>query len=314
MKLHWLTIVALGTLLLTVSGCVGRTAAQPSVDEASRHDARAYADAQGISEEEAVRRLTAQDDLGNLQERLAAEEADTFGGLWIEHEPTYRIVVAFTRDGARTLERYVKDSPLEDVAEAREVARTLAELDAAQTATIELLQEIGSGASTGMDIIENCVSLYVANPEAFGAQLEEAGRRLPDAVCIEPVGPYAEAPPLDPVPGLYFPRQDPPEGLFAEMMALMMGQLIEEDGCLRVRGGEDAALLVIWPYDHTLTVDADGVPEVRDGSGEVVARVGDTVEMGGGQSPSIGARLAEEIPDVCAGPYWIAARGIRTTQ
>jgi hypothetical protein len=314
MKLRWEIVGAIGMLLMLATGCARQTVAQPAGDEELRPDVQAYAEAQGISVEEADRRLGAEEGLGQLQERLAAEEAGTFGGLWIEHEPSYRVVVAFTRDGAQTLQRYVKDTPLEGVAEAREVAVTQAELESAQAATIGLLEELGSGANTGIDIRQNCVSLYVADLEVFEAQLAASGQRLPDAVCIEVVGPYAEAPPLEPIPGLHFPRQDPPEGVFAEMMALMMGELVEENGCLRVRGGEDPALLVIWPYDHTLTVDAGGIAEVRDGTGAVVARVGDTVEMGGGQAPSLTGAFAAGLPKACTGPYWIAARGIRSTR
>ena len=314
MKLRWGIVIAFGMLLVLAAGCAGQTVAQPAGDEGLLPDAQARAEAQGITAEEADRRLSAEEGLGDLQERLAAEEAATFGGLWIEHEPTYRVIVAFTQDGAQTLERYVKDTPLEEITETREVAATQAELYAAQEATIALLQDMGSGANTGIDIRQNCVSLYVASQEAFEAQLAASGQRLPDAVCIEAVGPYAEAPPLEPIAGLHFPRQDPPEGVFAEMMALMIGELVEENGCLRVRGGEDPALLVIWPYDHTLTVDAEGVAEVRDGTGAVVARVGDTVEMGGGQAPSLSGAFAAGLPEACPGPYWIAARGIRSTR
>jgi hypothetical protein len=314
MKLRWVVVVAVGTLLLLVSGCAGRTDAQPVGDEGLPPDAQSSTSVEAISLEEADRGPGAEEDVGHLQERLAAEEAATFGGLWIEHEPTYRVVVAFTQDGPRTLERYVKGTPLEGVVEARKVAVTQAALESAQAATMALLQEIGSGANTGIDIRQNCVSLYVANLKVFEAQLATSGQRLPDAVCIEPVGPYAEAPPLEPLPGLHFPRQDPPEGVFAEMMALMIGELVEADGCLRVRGAEDRGLLVIWPYDHTLTVDAEGVAEIRDGIGAVVARVGDTVEMGGGEASSLSGAFAAGLPQACTGPYWIAARGIRSTE
>lgn len=315
MKLNGVLFITLVAVVLLGAGCAGRTAAQPPIDNGPHLDAEAYAEVHGTSVEEAVRRLSVQDDLGDLQERLATEETAIFGGLWIEHEPEYRVVVAFTRHGARTLRRYVKGTPLDGVAEAREVVVTLAELEAAQASLIALLEEIGSGANTGIDIMRNCVSLYVAEQAAFEAQLAGAGRALPEVVCIEEVGPYPEPPTLEPVPGLAFPRQDPPEGVFAEMMALFIGELFEENGCLRVRGeAQDPGLLVIWPYDHTLTVDAEGRPEVRDGEGAVVARVGDRIEMGGGQSPSLISPLAETLPSTCPGPYWIAARGIRSTQ
>lgn len=315
MKLHWIAWLVLGALSLLAAGCVGRTAAQRPVDTPRHPEAEAYAEAQGITVEEAIRRFEVQGNVADLQERLASAEAETFGGLWIEHEPEYKVAVAFTQNGARTLRRYVKGTPLEGVAEAREVTYTLAELETVQAELLVLLDELGSGVGTGLDIRENCVSLFAADPATFEAQLEAAGRRLSDAVCIEPVGPYPEPPPQEPVEGLFFPRLDPPEGPLVEMDALLIGELVEENGCLRVRwDAEGPGVLIIWPYDHSLTVDAEGRAEVRDGSGAVVARLGDTVEMGGGRSSSLTPKLAERIPEVCPDPYWIAARGIEVAK
>jgi hypothetical protein len=48
-------------------------------------------------------------DIGTLQGNLRANESDTFAGLWIQHEPTYGVIVAFTRDGAATLAKYTND-------------------------------------------------------------------------------------------------------------------------------------------------------------------------------------------------------------
>lgn len=311
----WLLV---GVVLLLL-GC---TAASPTLDpalqplsDALRRDAEAYAADHGVTVEEAARRLALQDPIGVLHEQLAAHEANTFGGLYIEHEPEHKVVVLFTRNGERTLRRYVRGGPLEHVVDVRRAKVPLAELEAAQATTMALLQEIGSGATTGIDVRENCVSLYVADLEAFEAQLEEAGAELPDPVCLVESGPYPPAPPLDLPAGIAFPRQDPPEGVLAEMMALLIGDLAEFDGCLRVRAdAADPGVLVIWPYDHTLTRSDDGVLQVHDGTGAVVARVGDTVRMGGGQVPLPDDFVAAHIPAECPGPYWVAARGIESTR
>ena len=47
------------------------------------------------------------DAISTLQKRLQIGEADTFAGLWVEHEPQYRVVVAFTHDGQETIGKYV---------------------------------------------------------------------------------------------------------------------------------------------------------------------------------------------------------------
>lgn len=48
-------------------------------------------------------------DPGSLQVLLREQEPDTFAGLWIQHQPTYGVAVAFTRDAAATLAKYTSD-------------------------------------------------------------------------------------------------------------------------------------------------------------------------------------------------------------
>jgi hypothetical protein len=304
-------ILFLAVSLFVASGCATDASARSPVSDALQRDAAAYAEDQSIPLDEAIRQLRLQDPVGELNAVLQEREGDVFGGLWIEHEPGYRVVVAVTGDQSRILRRYVEDGPLEDEVEIREAEATLEELVSAQAATMRILEEVGSRADTGIDVQQNCVSLYVADPEALQTRLDSAGAVLPEHVCIEATGPYAEAPPLDPPPGIVFPRQRPPEGLRAEMGALMIGELIEEDGCLRV-GEKGQSHLVIWPYDHTVTAAEDGRLQVRDGSERVVARVGDIVRLGGGQVPTVGDATATEIPDRCSGPYWIASSEVNS--
>jgi hypothetical protein len=292
--------------LLVVSACATGASAGPPVSDGLLRDAEAYAEDRGIPLEEAVRQLRLQDPIGELNAVLQEREADVFGGLWIQHEPEYKVIVLVTGDRERIRRRYVAGGPLESEVEIREAEATLEELKAAQATTAEILSQVGSRADTGIKVQENCVSVFVADPEDLQGELEAAGTALPEPVCIEVTGPYAEAPPLDPPPGIVFPRQHPPEGLRAEMAALLIGELIEENGCLRV-GEPDESHLVIWPYDHTVTAAEDGTLEVRDGSGQVVARVGDVVRLGGGQVPKAEDATPIEIPDRCGAPYWIAS-------
>lgn len=307
------TIQVWGLLLgmfLLFAGCTHLTPAPPEYGEALEMDAAGYAQQFGISLEEAVWRLSSEPLISDLQARLTENEAVVFGGLWLQHEPEYRVVVQVTGDERRIFRRYVRGTALESVVEIRKVATTLAELEQTQAVTMMLLDEAGSAANTGLNVQENCVAVYAADPAALAAKLAAAGATLPDAVCVEPVGPYAQAPALQVPPGLAFPRQDPPEGMFAEMAALMIGTLVEENGCLRVVADDGAGHLVIWPYDHTVTVEADGTVAIRDGAGMPVARVGDLVRMGGGETRSIQSETIRAGLGDCQGPYWIAARGI----
>jgi hypothetical protein len=70
------------------------------------------AEALGISVDEAVRRFQLQEAIGPLGAQLEANEADTFAGLWLQQEPEFRVVVAFTQDGEATMQPYVAGTPL----------------------------------------------------------------------------------------------------------------------------------------------------------------------------------------------------------
>ncbi len=251
------------------------------------------------------------DDPGVLQAVLLENEPEVFGGLWIEHDPEYRVVIQVTGDARRIYRRYVKGTALEGVADVRRVDSTWAELEQAQASTMRTLAEIGSSASTSIDVRENCVTVYASDEEALRTKLTASGASLPDAVCVVAVGPYAQAPALDLPLGVAFPRQDPPEGLLAEMEALLYGRLVSEEGCLRIVADDGTAYLVIWPYDYTVALENGDRVAVLDGSGTTVARVGDLVRMGGGTSPSIASPTVRDAMGDCEGPLWIASHEIQ---
>jgi hypothetical protein len=154
-------------------------------------------------------RLQSQKDVGELGARLEAAEGETFAGLWIEHEPAYRIVVAFTgRDGEETVRPYVEGSPLAKQLDIRSAEVTYAELKATQQEAIRLVQELALSVSASINMQENQVDLYVTDEAHFDAALEEVNASLPEHVAViaiyEPVG---ETPPfeLTPEPSIFMP-------------------------------------------------------------------------------------------------------------
>jgi hypothetical protein len=61
---------------------------------------------------------------------------------------------------------------------------------------------------------------------------------------------------------------------------------------------------------------ADGEVRVLNSKGRVVARVGEAVYMGGGESPisgneAVDERTKQELQERCPGRYWIAAPPVR---
>lgn len=121
-------------------------------------------------------------------------------------------------------------------------------------------------------------------------------------------------PPTTPLPaGLRaLPVQLPPEGERVNMEALLEGELRLVDGCLRV--GEEYAgqqgNLIVWPPGFW-AAEEDGAIVVFDAEGHPVARVGDVVQLGGGevfelyQSTMASGSVMEQPPAECPGPYWI---------
>jgi hypothetical protein len=278
-------------------------------DDPLRQDAAAIARDLSITPEEVLRRLQLQDAIGRLDTTLAAQHPDTFAGLWIQHEPVYRIVVAFTRDGESTVRPYVADTPLEAEIEVRTAVASHQELQAAQAAAQRQLYALGLPFDSGLNVQANQVELYVTDRPLFEQRMAEAGLTLPDHVAVvttyEPVG--AEPPfPVTPVPDVAMPQLRVPSG--ATPAALLTGTLVVEDGCLRVREDEgDSSYLVIWQPDYYLT-DSDGVLEILDRGGFVVARVGEPIRLGGGATSAgaavINPQLQTSIPSSCGGPYW----------
>lgn len=322
------TALAFVVLLLMITACapVGGAGEAPDLepsatldmDDPLAQDAAMYAEEQDVALEEAVRRLQLMQSMGDLQPRLQELYPATFAGLWIEHEPEFRMVVQFTEEPGDPFEGLVEGEPYADLIEVQLTSRTQEALRTDLQSAMDELQALGIQVSGGVDLQKNRAELYVVGPAApFEALLAEEGVDLPESVVVvgqegvEAPETYRgqvktfEGPSGQP---LYFPLQPP---ALASMAALLEGTLVEEGGCLRIAADHgEASYLVLWPYDHDLRV-REGV-EVLDGDGEVVAQVGDSLSMGGGamESPSAMARYEDLIPGLplesCPGPYWVA--------
>ena len=124
-------------------------------------------------------------------------------------------------------------------------------------------------------------------------------------VCSEPESANPNFPQLREAPNSY-------------MDALLEGELVSENGCLRVRNIEHGSdHLVIWPYDSEMTADGQGVRvRISDGS-EAILSVGEEVRIGGGESylSFLQRRVAQPIPSEClGGSYWVAGEILNSSQ
>ena len=157
------------------------------VSPALAMDAQYYAEAYGVELSEAIRRLTLQDPIGELGATLESNEAGTLGGFWIQNEPEYRIVAAFTKDGEKTMAKYVKDGPLLDLIEVRTVDATLRQLKRAQQEAGSMVRGLGFHAASSINVFQNRVEIYVSDRSLLEEALQESGKTLPAHVQI--VGP-----------------------------------------------------------------------------------------------------------------------------
>ncbi len=243
---------------------------------------------------------------GSLGAELEQKEAATFAGCWLEGS---FFVIAFTKDGEDIIKKYVKEgSPLAEIIEMRTFEVTYEELKAVQQETMQLLDELELFCATSINVKENQVEVYVTDSELFYQTLQEAEAQLPDHVeAIVIYEPLREVPfQVNPNPSVHFPQLKMRSG--TDMLALLVGELVLKDGYLYI-----GDTIIIWQPDYFVH-NNDGTIEILDREGEVVARVGEEVVMGGGHTgPTeyVNRLLKEPLPPDCQGPFWLQGGGTR---
>lgn len=144
-----------------------------------------YASAMGIDEEEALRRLELLPYAGPLGAELERQETETFAGLWIQHEPEFRIVIAFTENGEETIKKYVdEDSPIADLIELRTFEASLEELAAIRDKVESVIREAGIAFASDLDIYENRVQIYLLDIDEVYTALQKASMEPPQQVML----------------------------------------------------------------------------------------------------------------------------------
>jgi len=307
----------LGALLVGCAPGVGKSAeptATPEIVSSLRPLAEEMAGVWGVSVEEAYERLRAEDPIGTLQAELAEREAETFAGLWIENEPSYRVVVAFTRDGEKTLEPYLKNRTIPGL-EVRRARVSLAKLEMIQAQAMRELDKLDFEVHVFLFVQDNRVEVHVSDRAWFESELRRVGAQLPEGVELVVVEGGSTARNKDllltpPVPGIAFPRQKPTEGFRESMCAQLVGRLRLEGACLYVQSLGGGSLLPIWPPEFTLRIEGDQVL-VIDGEGQVAARAGEEVYMGGGYVGVTDEWVLQQIPPACQGEYFVVGNEVR---
>ena len=177
--------------LVVVLAIAGAVAAVPltggndgeNQDSATR-EAEGYAAHHGVSLDEAQNRFALQKLAGDLNATLSAREGQTFGGLWIEHTPEFRVVVQFTRDAQETTDRYVQSNELTGVLEVRTAALSLNDLQEAQSTAMEAISGESIPAESGIDIKTGRIQVYVAERGRLDSAIQRDDVSLPGTVDL----------------------------------------------------------------------------------------------------------------------------------
>lgn len=141
-----------------------------------REEAAWYAAEMGVSVEEAARRLELQAAAGELDALLAAEEAATFAGLTIEHQPSFHVVVRFTDPAAaKRLAARVAAGPLRGLVETRPARHSIAELQRWQETMHDAGREQGLEFDSDLDVRGNRLEARTRlDPWNFQARMGQA--------------------------------------------------------------------------------------------------------------------------------------------
>lgn len=271
-----------------------------------------YAREECVSLADATRRMKVQqrdpnnpDSIENVQSRLQQNEAATFAGLWIEHQPTYRVVVAFTRDGATTLGKYTRDPVFVGVDRG---GPTLAELNATRERLARELQGLGARPSLStVDVRAGRVEIGVLGDlTAFKAAVARGEVQLPPFVHLQLPGPFKHAAPALPADWQKvvraFPRARYRHGGHVPDV-LRTGTVVLENGCLRL-SGERRNSVIVWPNEAALDLTQPGKVRILNRISGKTVEVGNRIDLGGNSG-----KLAEDQEVVgadpaCPGPYF----------
>lgn len=170
--------------------------AAEAASEGLRQDAAEYAKRYRVELDEAVRRLQLQRAVSDLEGVLAEEEADAFAGLWIQHEPSYRVVVRFTsRAAEERLKARIAGGPLANLVETRDARFTLRTLEAMQREVHERAWQALGQAESRIDVVNNDIELFATDTTKL------RGLRIPAGVEIKRVAKLSSADSLPELPG-----------------------------------------------------------------------------------------------------------------
>ncbi|MEM9292109.1 MAG: S1 family peptidase [Acidobacteriota bacterium] len=180
-------------LIFTPSPTNAQSINSQVVSEALQRDAVAYAEYFGTDIEEALRRLELQTRIGVLDAALTEDTADTFAGLWIDHEPEFNVVALFT--DTSVAQEWLSEETLGDLASivtVQSAAVTLKHLESNLEEVEAQLRAANQIADLQINVRENQVEILTLNPIELMAALSSKRVALPPRTEIVEVESLSE--------------------------------------------------------------------------------------------------------------------------
>lgn len=227
-------------------------------------DAPWYAKSQGVSLQEAERRMRLQrqvsGELRVLRQRLTREELGNYGGIFLSHGTEFGYVVGFKRDPQITLARYTRH-PLFS---ARQVAYSDVELQAARQLWTRRFGEAGLQFGSGTDDKANRVQIDMAIEEARFRRIAAAnGWLIPGELELRFPEPLTDVPvTLDAARFVrIFPQARDRTGF--EFGNAVIGTIVMKNGCLYVEQPGDDDPVAFFGNEMQLFVDTENYLSLR---------------------------------------------------
>lgn len=183
-----ITVVGLVlVVLLPVLVAMANGQDDSSAEDGWSRDVQSYAGEYDVTADEAAKRLRLQDEVGQLDSRLIAGEPATFGGIWIEHTPTFKVRAAFTENGAETLGAYEQSADLQAVLETVVAGSSLVDLGSARDLAQAAVSRTGNRADFALNVPGNVVHIYTLDADGLKEDLADARETLSPKVVIKEV-------------------------------------------------------------------------------------------------------------------------------
>jgi|WetSurMetagenome_2_1015567.scaffolds.fasta_scaffold14704_3 streptogrisin C len=187
-KSKYLTLLVTMIIIITVFSGFGVNSASINnpdlLENPALFTATSYANSFNVTLDEAKYRLELQPIIGEFDNTLRNIAAETFAGLWIEHEPMFRVVVLFTENGENTVQSCIPPELVGKV-QVKTAEKSYTELEKIQVNTTFAIEDLGIPVESGIDVYENRVKLYVTEQDKLNSALQNNQLKISNKVDIK---------------------------------------------------------------------------------------------------------------------------------